>query len=118
MATYTIRTTRAQEIGLKFAYDHYADKTTYPTQESYFQFRINTQVTNPMYREQQQAQATSFDQSFNTVPELEQPATRTELEGVIVAHGGTIVPPGPTLPAPMPPPGPPSGVLNATKPEN
>lgn len=102
MALYTIRTTRKQEIGLAFSYEHAADKTQFPTQESYFQSRIDHLVTNPMYEQQQQAQLVSFDQSFNTVPETEQPATQTEIEASIVAHGGTIVPPGGTPGVPIP----------------
>jgi hypothetical protein len=103
MASYTITTSRKQEIGLKFAYDTYADKVLYPTQQAYFQSRINSQATDPMYADQQRAQSISFDQSFVTIPELDQPVARTEIEGVITAHGGTIVPPGPMKPPPMPP---------------
>ena len=98
MATYTIKTTRKQQVGLQFSYDHYADKTAYPTIESYFQSRVDHQVTNPMYEQQQQAQSMSFDQSFQTVPELQQPSAQTEIENVITAHGGTIIPAGSTGP--------------------
>lgn len=101
MATYTIRTTRSQEIGLKFSYDTYADKVQYPTQELYFQSRIDHQVTNPMYEDQQRANSVAFDASFNTIPETEQPAASDEIEAVIVAHGGTIIPPG-GPPPPLP----------------
>lgn len=94
MAQYTIRTTRTQEIGLKFSYDNYADKNLYPTQESWFQHMIDHKVTNPMYVEQQRANSIAFDQSFNTIPETEQPAARTEIEEVITDHGGTIIHPG------------------------
>lgn len=109
MATYTIKTNRSQEIGLKFNYDTYADKTVYPTQESWFQYKINNQVTDPMFQEQQRASSIAFDQSFATIPELEQPAARTEIEGVITNHGGTIVQPGP--PPIPPPPGAVGGVV-------
>lgn len=102
MATYTIRTTRKQEIGLKHSYDTYADKVQYPTQESYFQSRIDQQVTNPMYDQQQQSQLVAFDASFQTIPETEQPAANTEIQTVITNHGGTIV--SPTPPSPIPPP--------------
>lgn len=102
MATYSIKTTRAQEVGLKYSYDHYANKEQYPTQAEYFQFRIDHQITNPMFEDQQQAQSQSFDASFKTVPESQQPVTRTEIEASIVAHGGTIIPPGPPArPNPM-----------------
>jgi hypothetical protein len=100
MATYTIRTSRTREIGLKFSYDTYADKTEFPTQESYFQHQIDHQVTDPMYVEQQRANSVAFDASFNTIPETEQPVARTEIEGVITTHGGTIVPPGPPVISP------------------
>lgn len=119
MANYTITTSRKQEIGLKFSYDNYADKTAYPTQASWFQARINLQVTDPMYADQQQAQSISFDQSFKTISEVEQPTARTEIEGVITKHGGTIVPPGPHGPPAIVPVPPPFGVVNApTKPED
>ena len=115
MATYSIKTTRAQEIGLKFAYDNYADKEKYPTQAEYFQFRIDSQVTNPMYQDQQNAQSISFDQSFKTVPELQQPTARTEIEGVITSHGGTIIPPGPIKPPDIPPISLAGGVIPSTR---
>ena len=101
MATYTITTKREQEIGLKFSYDTYADKTVYPTQQAWFQSRINLQVTDPMYADYQRANAVAFDQSFETIPEANQPAAQTEIEAVITSHGGTIVPPGPPV-VPMP----------------
>lgn len=96
MASYTILTTRKQEAGLTYAYDTFADKTVYPTQAAYFQARINHQVTNPMYEQQQQAQAVLFEESFDTIPESEQPAARTEIEAVITAHGGEIIHPTPS----------------------
>lgn len=102
MAFYQIRTTRTQEIGLKFSYDNYADKILYPTQESWLQHQVDHRVTNPMYADQQQASSIAFDQSFNTIPETEQPAARTEIETVITDHGGTIIHP---VPPPFPPPG-------------
>ena len=106
MATYSIRTTRQQEIGLKFSYDTYADKVRYPTQAAWFQSRIDLQVTDPMWADQQRATSVAFDQSFATIPEAEQPAASDEIEAVIVSHGGTIIPPGGTLPPPLilPPP--------------
>jgi hypothetical protein len=101
MAMYSIRTTRQQEVGLKFAYDTYADKQTYPTQESYFQFRIDMQVSNPLYADQQRAMSQSFDDSFKTIPEADQPVAKTEIEAVITTHGGTVVPPGNPMVNPM-----------------
>lgn len=102
MATYTILTTRKQQIGLQYSYDHYADKTIFPTIESYFQNRVSNQITNPMYEQEQAAQAVSFDNSFNTIPETSQPKARTEIELVITTNGGTVVPPGPVgLPPPV-----------------
>jgi hypothetical protein len=106
MASYTITTNRTREIGLKYYYDTYADKEQFPTQQSYFQSRINIQVTDPMYAEYERANSVAFDASFDTIPETEQPAAEAEIEAVIIAHGGTIVPPGPTSPV-LPPPGPP-----------
>lgn len=94
MAVYSIHTTRQQEVGVKFAYDTYADKATYPTQESYFQYRIDMQVSNVLWQDYQRAQSKSFDESFQTVPELQQPAARVEIETAITSHGGTIVPAG------------------------
>lgn len=110
MATYMINTTRKQEAGLKFSYDHYADKTVYLTQEAWLQHNVDYAVTDPMYVLQQQASSRSFDESFKTVPEAEQPATQAEIEASITAHGGTVVPPGPvTAPiAQQPPPLPPA----------
>jgi hypothetical protein len=115
MASYTILTNRKQEIGLKFSYDTYADKEQYPTQEAYLQFKVSSSVTDPMYFEQQRAMSRSFDESFNTIPETNQPIARTEIEATITNHGGTIVPPGqpvspattmspipPSLPQPLP----------------
>lgn len=101
MASYTITSTRKQEVGLKHSYDTQADKTIYPTQQAWLQFKVATIVLDPMYLQQQQAQSQSFDESFQTIPELEQPAAQVEIETVITNHGGTIVPPG-TVP---PPPG-------------
>lgn len=102
MATYTILTTRKQQIGLQYSYDHYADKTQYPTIGEYLQSRVSNQITNPMYEQEQAAQAISFDQSFNTIPETSQPKARTDIELVITTNGGTIVPPGPIgLPPPI-----------------
>ncbi len=103
MATYTITTTRKQEAGLKYAYDTYADKTQY-TQAQYFQLRIDQQVTDPMYNDYQRSQAISFDKSFNTIPETDQPKAKTEIEAVIVSNGGEILPAVDPMP-PMPPPG-------------
>jgi hypothetical protein len=94
MASYTITTTRQQEVGLKFSYDTYADKAVYLTQEAWFQYNIDHQVSNNMYIQQQTAMSRSFDESFKTIPETEQPAARVEIEGVITTHGGEIVPPG------------------------
>jgi hypothetical protein len=102
MATYTINTTRTQEIGLKFSYDTYADKEVFTTQQAWFQRKISEQVTNPMYKDQQRANSIAFDQSFNTIPEAEQPAAKAEMEEVITSHGGTIIPPG-QPPLPLPP---------------
>jgi hypothetical protein len=101
MANYNIRTTRTQELGLNYTYDNFVDKTEFPTKESYLQNQIDTAVTNPMYYRQQQDQLVSFDKSFATVPETEQPAARTEIEGVITTHGGTIVPPAPPIVNPV-----------------
>ena len=101
MATYSIRTTRTQEIGLKFNYDTYGDKIAFPTQEAYFQHHIDHQVTDPMYAQYQQAQSISFDQSFNTIPETSQPKAQDEIEAVIIANGGTVIPAG-APPAPIP----------------
>jgi len=103
MANYSIRTTRKQEIGLKFSYDHQADQSVYPTQQDWFQFQIDTLVSNPMIRHEEAAQVKSFDESFKTIPELEQPAARSEIEASITAHGGSIVPP-PSLVTPVPQP--------------
>lgn len=104
MATYAIKTTRKQEVGLKFSYDSYADKAVYPTQESWLQYNVDMLVTNPMYTQEQAAQSRSFDESFKTVPEAEQPAARTEIEASITSHGGTVVPPAPPLAPSLPPP--------------
>jgi hypothetical protein len=106
MASYTILTTRKQEAGLVFSYDHYADKTLYPSQAAWLQARVSSLVTDPMYMDQQRASAISFDQSFNTIPETEQPAAKVEIEATITAHGGTVVPPTGTMPMPpiIPPP--------------
>lgn len=100
MASYTIITNRTQEIGLNHSYITYADKIQYPTQQAYFQARINHQVTNPMYEDYQKAQLVLFDESFKTIPDANQPAAQAEIEGVIVAHGGEIVTPAPPTPAP------------------
>ena len=101
MASYTITTTREREIGLKFSYDTYADKTVYTTQQSWLQHKVNVQVTDPMFADQQRANAVAYDASFATIPDAEQPAAQAEIEAVIVGHGGEIVPPG----APPAPPG-------------
>lgn len=104
MATYTILTTRKQQIGLQYSYDHYADKAAYPTIDAYLQSRVSATITNPMYEQEQAAQAVSFDSSFNTIPETSQPKARTDIELAITSNGGTIVPPGPVgLPPPIQP---------------
>lgn len=111
MATYTIKTSREQEIGLKFNYDHYADKTKYPTQAEYFQSEINHRVTDPMYRDYLQSKSVALDKSIATIPEANMPAAEEDIKEVIVQHGGTLVPAGPP-PNPFPPP----GVMNAPAP--
>jgi hypothetical protein len=95
MAQYTILTNRTQEIGLKFAYDNYADKIQFPTQQSYLQFCVSNQITNPMFLDYERAQAIAFDQSFETIPESNQAKAQQEIEAVIIANGGEIVPVGP-----------------------
>lgn len=102
MALYSIRTTRTQDIALTFSYDTYADKTLYPTKEAWFQHNIDMLVSDPMVVDHQRAAAVSFDQSFNTIPEPEQPTAKVEIETVITAHGGTIVPPGGPVQPPVP----------------
>lgn len=99
MATYTILTNRKQEIGLGYSYDTYANKTEFPTRESWLQFKVN-HLTNGMYADQQRASSVAFDKSFNTIPEAEQPVARAEIEEVITSHGGTIIVP---TPPPFPP---------------
>lgn len=103
MATYTIRTNRKQEIGLKFSYDTYADKAIFPTQESWLQSQVNP-ITNAMYADQQRANTVAFDQSFETIPETSQPAAQAEIEQVIINHGGTVIPPSGTMVVLPPPP--------------
>lgn len=103
MASYTIMTSRKQQVGLQFAYDTYADKTQYPTIQEYFQYRINTSVLDPMYVDEQAAQSISFDNSFNTIPETSQPKAKTDIQAVILANGGTIVPAGSAPNPPLPP---------------
>jgi hypothetical protein len=104
MATYTIVTSRKQQIGLQYSYDTYADKTIYTTIDAWLQFKVSSQVTNPMYDDQQQAQSVSFDQSFKTVPDASQPKAKADVEAAIIANGGTIVPAGPIgLPPPVQP---------------
>lgn len=103
MAAYNIVLTRSQEVGLTHSYDFYADKIQFPTRESWLQYQINIHVSDPMYADYQRANSIAFDQSFATVPELEQPAAKNEIEDVIVAHGGTII-------HPEPPPTPPGKV--------
>jgi hypothetical protein len=101
VASYTIVTTRTQEAGLKFDYDTYADKIQFPTQQAYLQSKVNSQVTDPMYLNKQRLSAVSFEKSFQTIPETQQPTAQTEIETVITSHGGTIVsgvPPAPPLP--------------------
>lgn len=102
MASYTIITNRKQEIGLKYSYDTYANKEEFPTQQSWLQFHVG-HITDGMFAEQQKASSVAFDMSFNTIPEIEQPAARVEIEEAITNHGGTIVHPKP--PTPFPPPG-------------
>ena len=109
MASYTIVTTRSQEAGLKFSYDTYADKTVFPTQQAYFQSRINALVTDPMVMDKQRVSTVSFQKSFDTIPETQQPAAQTEIEATITSHGGTIVSGVSPIP-PMPPP-PPLGMM-------
>lgn len=107
MASYTIVTTRTQEAGLKFSYDTYADKTQFPTQALYFQSQVSLLVTNPMYANKQRVSTVSFQKSFETIPEAEQPAAQAEIEASITSHGGTIVPgveAPPAVPQPPPPP--------------
>jgi len=103
LASYTILTTRTQEAGLKFDYDTYADKTLYPTQQAYLQAKVNSQITDPMYANKQRVSTVSFEKSFQTIPDTQQPTAQTEIETVITSHGGTIVSGVSPMP-PIPPP--------------
>src|SRR5262245_34173474 len=108
MASYTITTSRTQEVGIKWMYDTYASKTTFPTQAAYFQDRINRAVSDPAYADYVRAHAVALDKSVATIPEANRPAAQAEIEQVILENGGTLVPPGPTgLPPPVLPPPPP-----------
>jgi hypothetical protein len=64
VATYTVTTTRQQEVGLKYSYDTYADKTVYTTQQAWLQLHVDSSVTNPMFVQQQEASSRSFDESL------------------------------------------------------
>jgi hypothetical protein len=105
MATYTILTTREQEAGLNFAFEHYADEGQ--SKAEFLQSRVNRAVLTPMFADWKQRQAVSLELSIATIPEANETKASTEIQAVITANGGTLVPvgPPPVLPLPtMPPP--------------
>ena len=112
MATYTILTTREQEIGLGYAHEHYAEEGQ--TKAQFLQSRVSLQVLDPMWASYQHDTSVSLEKSIATIPEANEAQASQEIQDVIVANGGTIVPASPPLvavptPPPPPPPIPPAG---------
>lgn len=104
MAFYQIRTTRTQEVGLKWAFETYGSPSGYTDQTAYFQSRIDLSVTDPMYQDYQRAHTVALDASLDTIPEANQSKAQQEIEQVILENGGTLVPAGPTPAGSLPPP--------------
>ena len=102
MATYTIVTNREQEIGLDYV--HAQQGADGQTQAQFLQERVSHQVLNPMWETYQYDHSVSLEKSIATIPPENEAQAAAEIEAVIVANGGTLVPPGtPTPPVPPPP---------------
>jgi len=99
MAQYTIVTTREQEAGLNFSHEHYAEEEQ--TKEQFLQQRVSNQVLNPMFADWKQSTSVALDKSIATIPQSNEAKAATEIQAVIVANGGTLVPVGPA-PSPIP----------------
>ena len=93
MAQYTIVTNREQEAGLTYAHEHYAEEGQ--TKEQFLQSRVNHSVLNSMFVEYKNAQSVSLEKSIITIPAANEAKAAIELQAVIVANGGTLVPIGP-----------------------
>jgi hypothetical protein len=100
MATYSIVTNREQEAGLNYSHEHYAAEGQ--TKPQFLQERVSHSVLNPMFAEYKNAQSVSLEKSLATIPEANEAQATAEIQDVIVANGGTLVPVGPTTP-PLPP---------------
>jgi hypothetical protein len=93
MAQYTIVTTREQEAGLNYSFEHFAAEGQ--TKQQFLQERINHMVLNPMFVDFKNAQATSLEKSIATIPEANEAKASQEIQTVILANGGVLVPVGP-----------------------
>jgi hypothetical protein len=93
MAQYTILTTREQEAGLTYAFDHYAAEGQ--TKAQFLQERVSQTVLNPMVVDRHNATSIALDKSIATIPEANEAKASTEIQAVIVSNGGTLVPVGP-----------------------
>jgi hypothetical protein len=104
MAQYTIVTTREQEAALNYAFEHHGEEGQ--TKAQFLQQRVSQQVLNPMVASWYNDRSVSLEKSIATIPEANEDKASQEIQDVIVANGGTLVPVGP--PPIFPPPTPPA----------
>jgi hypothetical protein len=93
MAQYTIITTREQEAGLTYSHEHYAEEGQDKAQ--FLQKRVSHSVLNSMFEDYKRSNAVALDKSIATIPASNEAKASQEIQAVIVANGGTVVPVGP-----------------------
>jgi hypothetical protein len=102
MGSWTIQTTPAEDDAI--AYGHQQSQRPMPglapppgtppppveTVEAYFQRMTQQATLTPMVLTHQQAKNTELLKTLDTIPPENRPAARTEIESVIVTHGGAV----------------------------
>jgi hypothetical protein len=106
MGTWTVTTTAAEDDAITFAYDESQRAPgsalagappfsppppgTTETVQQYFDRMAHISVVSPMLSRHQGVKNAELIGTLETIPEANRPAARTDIETVIVQHGGTV----------------------------
>jgi hypothetical protein len=96
MGTWTIATTTAEDEAIAAA--HQRSQRPLPmfppppaeTVETYFQRMTSSGTVAPMVAQHQQEKNDELLTTLGTIPEANRAAAKTEIEAVVVEHGGTV----------------------------
>jgi hypothetical protein len=97
MGTWTISTTAAEDDAITYSYQQSqrgnvlgGPPPPVQTVEEFFQDRTAHAAIGPMVTVHQQAKNTELLASFDTIPPENRPAATSDLEALVVQHGGTV----------------------------